>query len=143
MQIRPATIGDIDNMHRVRMSVRENVLKNPRLVTHDDYVFFLTHEKGWVCEMKGEMAGFAIIDVTRKNIWALFVDPGFEKKGIGKQLQQAMMDWYFQSHDESVKLNTAPGTRAEDFYRKSGWKETGRDKNGEVLFEMDKLTWQS
>ena len=65
-----------------------------------------------------------------------------EKNGIGKILQSEMLNWYFSNHSEPLWLSTAPGTRAEQFYRNSGWKETGRDANGEIVFEIDVLTWQ-
>jgi hypothetical protein len=38
-------------------------------------------------------------------------------------------------------LGTAPGTRAEEFYRKAGWKETGTHGNGEIKFEMSYGNW--
>src|SRR5947207_1888531 len=59
-----------------------------------------------------------------------------EHKGIGKRLHDLMLDWYFSQTKETVWLGTAPNTRAEIFYRKSGWKETGRRANGEIKFEM-------
>ena len=80
MLYREATIEDIPELHRVRMAVRENVLNNPHLVKPDDYMRFLTtHGKGWLCEVKNEVLGFAIIDTTNKNIWALFIHPDHEK----------------------------------------------------------------
>ena len=39
-------------------------------------------------------------------------------------------------------LGTAPGTRAETFYRKAGWIETGIRQGGEIRFELDRETWQ-
>jgi hypothetical protein len=39
---------------------------------------------------------------------------------------------------ENVWLSTSPGTRAEQFYRKAGWKETGIYGKGEIKFEMTK-----
>jgi len=142
MLFREATIHDIPQMHLIRIAVKENILPNPSLITPDDYENFLTvRGKGWVCEIENNIVGFAIIDVTDKNIWALFVHPDYERKGIGKQLQQIMLDWYFSEYDEALWLGTSPATRAENFYRTSGWREVGIRKNGEIKFEMGKEEW--
>ena len=126
------------------MAVRENVLNNPLLVTKADYVRYLTESgKGWVCEANQLVAGFAIIDSVKNNIWALFVDPAQEGNGIGKSLQSTMLNWHFAQRNEPLWLTTSPGTRAEKFYRISGWKEAGRDRNGEIIFEMNDHDWKN
>ena len=89
------------------------------------------------------VVGFAIVDVTDHNIWALFIQPEFEGQGIGRKLQVLMLDWYFLQTNETVWLGTAPNSRAENFYRKSGWTEVGRRPNGEIRFEMPYHTWQN
>ncbi len=53
-----------------------------------------------------------------------------------------MLDWYFDKTKENVWLTTAPNTRAEIFYRKSGWSETALKQNGEIKFEMTYDEWQ-
>ena len=78
------------------------------------------------------------VDVTENNVWALFVQPEFEGRGAGKQLHEVMLQWYFQRTDEPLKLTTAPGTRAELFYRLNGWQDQGKNKNGEIVFQMQK-----
>ncbi|HTF02965.1 MAG TPA: GNAT family N-acetyltransferase [Bacteroidia bacterium] len=139
MLIREAVPSDIPRLHVIRMAVKENVLNNPLLVTEADYQKFIAApNKGWVAEKDGVIIGFAIIDVETKNIWALFVDPAFEKQGAGRLLHDAMTDWYFSNHDDDLWLGTAPGTRAEAFYTKAGWKNCGMRANGEIRFEMKK-----
>ncbi|RYF77199.1 MAG: GNAT family N-acetyltransferase, partial [Chitinophagaceae bacterium] len=56
-------------------------------------------------------------------------------------LHQLMMDWYFSQSDKTVWLSTAPKSRAETFYRKAGWQETGMYGKGEIKFEMTKAKW--
>lgn len=144
LNYREATILDIPALHRVRMSVNENKLNNPLLVTRSDYELFLTLKgKGWLCEIENQVVGFAIVDTESNNIWALFLDPSHEGKGIGKTLQRIMLDWYFDQKKEKLWLGTAPGTRAEKFYTITGWKNCGLMKNGEVRFEMDYDCYQS
>ena len=144
MIFRDATIEDIPQIQIVRNLVKENILPDPRLVTDEDcknYLFL--RGKGWVCEMKDRIIGFAIVDLTDHNVWALFVHPDFEMKGIGKKLHDDMLDWYFSQTDSAIWLGTAPGTRAEKFYRKAGWKETGLYRKGEIRFEMTKQKWNT
>jgi hypothetical protein len=52
-----------------------------------------------------------------------------------------MLDWYFSVTDKKVWLGTAPNTRAEEFYRKQGWKETGIHGK-EINFEMTAEDWK-
>ena len=87
------------------------------------------------------LVGFSIVSVTDKNVWALFVQPGYENKGIGRKLYEEMLNWYFSQTNETIWLGTAPNTRAELFYRKAGWKQTGLRANGEIRFEMTKSEW--
>jgi GNAT superfamily N-acetyltransferase len=129
-------------MHGIRISVKENPLPDPGLITADDYKEFITSRgRGWICETDNTISGFAIVDLEEKNVWALFVMPQFEGQGIGKQLHDMMLDWYFTQTEKTLWLGTAPGTRAELFYRKAGWKQTGIRPNGEIRFEMEKAQW--
>ena len=126
------------------MEVKENVLSDPNLVTHEHYTTYLTEKgKGWVVETDNAIVGFAIIDTTTQNIWALFVLPGYEGKGIGKMLQSAMLNWYFSEHKNTLWLSTSPGTRAEQFYLKTGWKAVGKTQSNEIKFEMTYPVWET
>ena len=142
MILREAELSDIPELERVRFAVRENMLSNPSLVTPAHYADYLSRRgRGWVAEVKGQVAGFAIADLLGHSIWALFVHPDHEGQGVGKPLHQRMLDWYFAQTSETVWLSTGPGTRAEEFYRRQGWQETGRTSSGEVRFEMTAGEW--
>lgn len=142
MVIREARVADIAAYMEVRLAVRENVLHNRQLVTDADNVDYLTRRgKGWVAEVEGRIVGFAIADLLENSIWALFVHPAFQGQGIGRALHQTMLDWYFSQRREKVWLSTAPGTRAELFYRKAGWQNQGLKENGELRLEMEPEQW--
>lgn len=142
MTIREARKDDIKQIQIVRNSVKENTLSNPDFVTDEDCEEFITKRgKGWVCEIDEQIVGFAIADLKENNIWALFIDPKFEKKGIGQLLHKTMLDWYFTQTMEKVWLGTAFNTRAEKFYRKAGWKEVGKHGTKEIKFEMTNDDW--
>ncbi len=143
MIYREAKIEDIKNIQFVRNAVKENTLSNPNLVTDKDcQEFLIDRGKGWVCEVDNNIVGFAIADLKDNNIWALFLLPEFEKQGIGQQLHNIMLDWYFAQTKKKVWLGTAFNTRAEKFYRKAGWVEVGMNGDEEIKFEMTYDFWQ-
>ncbi|WP_066834454.1 GNAT family N-acetyltransferase [Rufibacter ruber] len=143
MRYREALLSDIPGIQRVRHAVKENILSDPALVTDHDCAEYLTKRgKGWVCLVNGTVVGFSIADLQGHNIWALFVDPDFEKKGVGRKLHALMLDWYFSQTRQTVWLSTDPASRARGFYLAAGWKEAGRYGKGEVKLEMEYSTWQ-
>jgi len=144
MTFREAQVTDIAQMQIVRNSVKENMLSNPALIRDNDYEdFLLSRGKGWVCEVDKYVVGFSIVDLKENNIWALFVQPDYALKGIGKKLYDRMMDWYFDQTKEGVWLSTAPGTRAEKFYQFRGWKDVGKHGEKEIKFELNYETYKA
>jgi GNAT superfamily N-acetyltransferase len=142
MIFRTAKLSDIKQMQVVRHLVKENILSNPDLVPDKDVAYYISEKgKGWVCEVDGQLVGFSIIDLLEKSVWALFVDPEFAEKGIGKELHRLMIDWYFQQTKDKVVLGTAPNTRAERFYFLQGWTQVGSYSNGESKFELSYQQW--
>jgi GNAT superfamily N-acetyltransferase len=123
-------------MFRVRMRVRENRLADPAVVQPHHYREMLAEGGGWVCEIEGAVVGFAIPDAIRGSIWALFVDPDHERRGIGRQLHDAVVTWLFESGHDCIFLSTEPNTRAEHFYQSAGWQRVGPAPHGEVRYEL-------
>jgi len=144
MKIRIATADDIPQIQVVRNDVKENTLSDPALVTDADCAdYMLNRGRGWVAVIDDNIVGFAIADLVDHNVWALFVHPDFDKKGIGKALHQTMLHWYFSQTKETLWLGTSPNTRAETFYQKQGWQATGMHGKGEIKFEMTYEQWRS
>lgn len=142
MIFREAQVSDIPQIQFVRNAVTENRLSDPSLVPDQDVEEYISNRgRGWVCETGNRIVGFAIADIVANNIWALFIHPDHEARGIGKKLHRMMLDWYFLQTKETVWLGTEPNSRAEKFYRMQGWKEAGVHGKGEIKFEMDHETW--
>lgn len=140
--IRQATEADIPQIQRVRNAVKENTLSDPALVPDADVADYITRRgRGWVAQKGDLITGFSIVSVPDHNVWALFIEPGFDQQGTGRLLHDIMMDWYFEQTDETIWLSTTPGTRAETFYRKAGWVEDGTYGKGEVRFVMTRDHW--
>jgi ribosomal protein S18 acetylase RimI-like enzyme len=134
--VRQATRADVPAMHRVRLLVRENRLTSGRITEADYAPAIETTGRGWVAEQDGRIVGFAVGDARDGNIWALFVEPGCERRGHGRRLHDAMVAWLFARGLERLWLGTEPGTRAERFYRAAGWRFVRRLENGEALYEL-------
>jgi GNAT superfamily N-acetyltransferase len=136
--VRVAELADIDAMHVVRCAVRENKLSRPDRMTPDDYRTMLERDgRGWIAEIDGRTVGFAVADLCRSNVWALFVHPDHGRRGIGRVLHDVMMTWFLvQPGVERVWLTTQPASRACGFYRAAGWIDVGLDAHGEARFEM-------
>ena len=144
MIFREAKHTDIGDLSEIRLSVKENILSNPALISKQDYVDYLTiFGKGWLCEIESQIVGFAIVGLKQKNVWALFVHPDFEKKGIGKKLHNIMLDWYFYQTKTTIWLSTEQNTKAEQFYKKQGWTSVGMYDKDEIKFEMSHKNWQN
>jgi len=144
MLFREARTSDIPQIQRVRHAVKENRLSDSSLVTDADCEDYLINRgKGWVCEIDDRVIAFAIADLIANNVWALFVDPEYAQKGVGRKLHDDMLDWYFDQTDTAIWLGTAPNTRAEKFYRIAGWVEVGQHGKGEIKIEMTKEGWKA
>lgn len=132
--LRQARPDDIPAMHRVRLAVRENVLTSTS-VTAAAYAEAIERSgRGWVVECDGEIVGFSVGNAETGNVWALFVHPDHERRGYGRRLHDEMLAWFRERGVERLWLDTEPGTRAERFYERAGWRRTGLE-GGEARYE--------
>ena len=132
--IRRARHDERDRITEIRFAVQENRLGNPALVTAEDYAWFTEHPGIWVWEEDGQIQGFAAGDPRDGTIWALFVDPRCEGRGIGRARFGAACDTLRRAGHRTAMLTTDPGTRAERFYRAAGWKVVGNSNRDELIF---------
>ena len=68
-------------------------------------------------------------------MWALFVRPEAEGRGIGTALHAAMLEWLSRQPLERLWLTTGADTRARQFYATHGWQDVGLCGPNEVRFE--------
>lgn len=141
MQIRLANPADVPAMFRVRMSVNENKMTLDELkaigVTPESLPEMLIGQgRGWVAELDGEVTAFAMADAEQATIFALFVEPEVEGRGIGRRLMNAAEKWLAEMGCREVWLETDSNTavRANGFYRYTGWTESQLQPDGQVKF---------
>jgi GNAT superfamily N-acetyltransferase len=136
MGIRLAMVADIEAMHAIRLAVTENRLRDAGRVTTAKYQEMLGERgKGWVFEDDaGVIVGFGIADALSRSLWALFVQPGCERRGAGRALHDAMVTWLFGIDHRPIWLTTEPHTRAAGFYAAAGWSPQPSPVPGELCF---------
>jgi GNAT superfamily N-acetyltransferase len=132
---RRAVHTDVARIMEIRHRVRENRLFDPTSVTASDCAAFIDRAEMWVWIEDGRVQGFSAGDPSNGTIWALFVDPAFEGRGIGRTLLALACNTVRGAGYGMVRLNTEAGTRAERFYRTNGWVSAGRSPKGEIIFE--------
>lgn len=138
MVFREAKVEDIPALYEVRLSVKENVLSDPRKVTREMCVDYLSVSgKGWLCEVDGEAVGFSVASLRDASIWALFVKPGYEGRGIGTRLLSLATGWLFGMGVSSISLSTEANTRADKVYERLGWRRGEIKSDGEVSYRLD------
>lgn len=134
--IRRARDEDHARISEIRDSVSENVLgEASRPLVERDYAWFRDNPGVWVWEQDGEILGFSAADTRDGSIWALFVAPGHERRGIGRALFEKSLDVLRLDGHRTAWLTTQPGSRAESFYRAAGWKAIGTSPKGELIFD--------
>ena len=136
---RPARIEDIPHLMSIRNGVHENALVNT-VISAQDYVQAMTVDgRAWVCEIDGEIVGFACGRTVQCDIWALFLRQAHEGKGIGTALMDIVEPWMFQQGLEHIWLTTTPGTRAERLYQRRGWTKRQMKPSGEAEYVLTRV----
>jgi GNAT superfamily N-acetyltransferase len=137
---RVATADDMPGIARVRTSVVENAMTLEQLaqrgITNESVAAsFLVDSQGWVAEENGEIVGFSIADRATCSIFALFVLPEHEERGIGSRLHDLALDWLWANGVERASLTSGRQTKAAAFYGRRGWVVTGPDAHGDDRYE--------
>lgn len=104
-------------------------------------------DKRWrelrVAETQGVLAGFYSLgdagDAKEHNyLWHLYVDPSWQRRGVGTALNRAALD-EIASRGAALAWLDVLGTNAKAlaFYRALGWREIGPDLEDPAFVLMD------
>lgn len=139
--IRLADAADVPDLFEVRTSVRENHLTVDGLaeygITAETVPGMLRGSgRGWVAEVAGQVVGFVMVDSEEATVFALFVRPEHEGRGIGRALLEVAERWLVERGVGEIWLLTDrdPAVRANGFYRHLGWRDDGVQDDGQVRF---------
>jgi GNAT superfamily N-acetyltransferase len=140
-RIRVATPDDVATLFDIRTSVRENHQGREELATLGVTpatvgAALATTARAWIAEdMNGESLGFAMADASVGTLFALFVRPQAERRGIGRALLDVAESWLFSNGWQEIWLLTGvdPSLRAHGVYRAAGWLP-GEAEDGQVRY---------
>jgi ribosomal protein S18 acetylase RimI-like enzyme len=99
-----------------------------------------------VAETRGALAGFYSLgsanDATENNyLWHLYVDPLWQRRGVGTALNRAALKEIAARDASTAWLDVlAKNAKAIAFYRALGWREVGPDLEDPALILMDIAT---
>jgi GNAT superfamily N-acetyltransferase len=134
--IRKATRADHPRISEIRLSVRENRLSKSKYgLVERAANWILDNSTFWTWEEDGTIQGFSAADPRDGTIFALFVHPSYEGRGIGRALLPMACQTLGDGGHAVATLTTEAGTRAERFYRLDGWTEIGRQADGQIVFQ--------
>lgn len=124
---------------RVRTAVKENVLTLQQLaelgVTPDAIAELIRSAACiWVAEADGEVVGFAMVELDTACLFAAFVLPQYEGRGMGRDLVAVCEQALFRDH-ALAWLETDGRSRAAGFYRRLGWAHAADLGDGDVRLE--------
>lgn len=139
--VRIATSEDVELLFDIRTSVIQNHLSRAEMaalgITAETLTEAIEHSRCcWIAELDGTPAGFAMIDQSEGEVFALFIRPEFEGKGLGQLLLSSAEDSLFASHEVIWLITDGhEGIRANGFYLRHGWVVAGAVDERDVRYE--------
>lgn len=136
---REAQPSDIVSIFDVRTSVKENHLSREEMqqmgIT-ESVVADMIEESccTWVATVDDKVIGFSMILPDEGCLFAAFVMPEYEGKGIGRRLVKLAEQELFKYH-EMAWLETDQNSRAMQFYIHLGWFVKSNINNIDVRLE--------
>lgn len=136
LSFRAAVLEDLEQLYEIRFSVLENQEPDPTAIPAPRVRAVLEEGGSYVCECDGRPVGFTMASASGKepNLFALFIRPGYEGRGIGRRLLAMAEAWLRSAGVREARLSTEPGTRADRFYAAAGWERGALGPDGEVRY---------
>lgn len=139
--IRAAALTDLESLFDIRTSVTQNHLSREQMadlgITSDALAEAIGSATcAWLAVVDGLPVAFSMVDLEGGEVFAMFVKPGYEGRGLGRQLMLEAEKALFQHH-ESIWLVTdgREEIRANGFYQRLGWSYAGDVEAGDVRYE--------
>lgn len=139
IRTRLALSSDIEGIFDVRTSVKENHLSREEMeqmgITESAVTDMIEKSRcAWVAEDDGKVIGFSMILPDEACLFAAFVLPKYEGRGLGRRLVRLAEQELFKHH-EVAWLETDKNSRAAEFYRRQGWIEKENLSESDIILE--------
>ncbi|AEN64716.1 GCN5-related N-acetyltransferase [Enterobacter soli] len=123
--IRTAQPSDVNSIFDVRTSVTENHLSREEMrligITESAVADMIEQSQcAWVAILNDNVIGFSMILPDEGCLFAAFVLPEYQGRGIGRRLVELAEHELFKHH-ETAWLETDKNSRAAQFYMQLGW----------------------
>ncbi|MDN5680021.1 MAG: GNAT family N-acetyltransferase [Ewingella sp.] len=125
INIRTAQLTDIDGIFDVRTSVTENHLSREEMrqmgITESAVAEMIENNHcAWVATENDKIIGFSMILPDEGCLFAAFVLPEYEGRGVGRRLVSLAEQELFKHH-KIAWLETDKNSRAAKIYMQLGW----------------------
>ena len=139
VRTRLALPSDIEGIFDVRISVKENHLSREEMeqmgITESSVIDMIEKNRcAWVAVDNGKIIGFSMILPDEGSLFAAFVLPEYEGRGVGRSLVQLAEQELFKHH-EVAWLETDKNSRAAKFYKRLGWVEKENVSESDIRLE--------
>lgn len=142
--IRAAAVEDIESIFEIRTSVSQNHLSREQMsaLGITPQVLAEAIKEGpcvWIAEVDGKPAAFSMIDSTEGEVFAMFVSPPYENRGLGRLLMKVAEAALFERHDTIYLITDGRNeVRANGFYQRLGWTVVDKADEDDVRYEKRK-----
>ena len=141
VSLRMATVDDVESLFDIRTSVVQNHLSREQMdaLGITPQVLRSALDEGpciWIAEVDQRPVAFSMIDRTEGEVFAMFVRPAYENRGLGRLLMDAAEAELFKAHERIVLVTDGrPEIRANGFYQRLGWTVVERIDDRDVRYE--------
>ena len=142
--IRLATLADIDTLFAIRTAVVQNHLSREQMadlgITPQVLADSIREAPCvWLAEVEGQPAAFSMVNFDSGEVFAMFVLPAYEGRGLGRQLIAVAEAALFEHHPTLYLITDGRGEiRANGFYQRLGWTQVGRVEGDDVRYEKSR-----
>ena len=141
VRTRMATVEDVESLFEIRTSVAQNHLSREQMdaLGITAQVLNSAIKEGpcvWIAEVDERPVAFSMIDRDEGEVFAMFVRPAFENRGLGRLLMAAAEAELFRAHERIFLVTDGrQEIRANGFYQRLGWTVVARVDAQDVRYE--------